>query len=303
MDAPGEPGDFDGDFGSDIGGAFGTEPWPFYPHTHSHALSGREARRAEHERRVAGHVQRHRERGAQPRGRDRGLSRAEIIGAAIAIADAEGPEALSMRRIARELRAGAMSLYWHVASKEELLDLMLEAIEGEIEVPEPSGDWQADLRVFARSCRASLLRHRWAMEFIGGRPPSGPNDARNLEGMLALFDGLDLDIRLPMDILMTVGTYVNGAVLRETQEMRGDRDREKMEAGLTPEEIEAERDRYAAFFANSGRYPRIQRMVSENIDPDAAETRDERFEFGLDCLLAGIAARIKAGPGRPMGAG
>ncbi len=298
MDAPGEPGDLDGDFegdsGGGLGGDFGAEAWPFYPHTHWHALSGREARRAEHERRVAGHVQRHRERGAPPRGRDRGLSRAEIISAAIAIADADGPDALSMRRIARELSVGAMSLYWHVASKEELLDLMLEAIEGEIEVPEPSGDWQADLRVFARSVRASLLRHRWAMEFIGGRPPSGPNDARNLEGMLALFDGLDLDVRLPIDILMTVGTYVNGAVLRETQEMRGDRDREKMEAGRTPEEIEAERDRYISFFANSGRYPRIQRMVSQNIDPDAPDTRDERFEFGLDCLLAGIAARIQA---------
>jgi AcrR family transcriptional regulator len=308
MDAPGEPGDLDGDFegdsgggldadfggglGGDFGGDFGAEPWPFYPH--AHALSGREAHRAEHERRVAGHVQRHRERGAQPRGRDRGLSRAEIISAAIAIADAEGPDALSMRRIARALGVGAMSLYWHIASKEELLDLMLEAIEGEIEVPEPSGDWQADLRVFARSARASLLRHRWAMEFIGGRPPSGPNDVRNLEGMLALFDGLDLDVRLPIGILMTVGTYVNGAVLRETQEMRSDRDREKMEAGRTPEEIEAERERYAAFFANSGRYPRIQRMVSANIDPDAAETRDERFEWGLDCLLAGIAARIQA---------
>jgi AcrR family transcriptional regulator len=303
MDAPGEPGDLDGDFEGDSGGGlgdlgglgglsgdFGAEPWPFYPH--AHALSGRETRRAEHERRVAGHVQRHRERGAQPRGRDRGLSRAEIISAAIAVADDEGPEALSMRRIARELRVGAMSLYWHIASKEELLDLMLEAIEGELEVPEPSGDWQADLRVFARSARASLRRHRWAMEFIGGRPPSGPNDARHLEGMLALFDGLDLDVRLPIDILMTVGTYVNGAVLRETQEMRGDRDREKLEAGRTPEEIEAERERYAAFFASSGRYPRIQRLVSQNIDPDAAETRDDRFEWGLDCLLAGIAARI-----------
>ena len=303
MDAPGEPGDFDGDPGSDFGGDFGAEPWPFYPHARSHALSGREARGTSTSGGWPGTSSGTGSAGRSRGGRDRGLSRAEIISTAIAVADDEGPEALSMRRIARELRVGAMSLYWHVASKEELLDLMLEAIEGEIEVPEPSGDWQADLRVFARSARASLLRHRWAMEFIGGRPPSGPNDARNLESMLALFDGLDLDIRLPIDILMTVGTYVNGAVLRETQEMRADRDREKMEAGLTPEEIEAERERYASFFANSGRYPRIQRMVSQNIDPDAADTRDERFEFGLDCLLAGIAARIQAGSAHPIGGG
>ena len=108
--------------------------------------------------------------------RDRGLSRAEIVAAAIAVADAEGPDAISMRRIARELRAGPMSLYWHVGSKEELLDLMLESIETEVEAPEPSGDWRADLRAFAHQARAGMLRHRWAMEFLGGRPPSGPND-------------------------------------------------------------------------------------------------------------------------------
>ena len=277
MDAPGESGDL------------GQEPWPSYPHPRSRPRSGRDVRQQAQERQVAGHVQ----RGAQPRPRDRGLSRAEIVSAAIGVADAEGAEAISMRRIARELRAGAMSLYWHIGSKEELLDLMLDALEAEIEVPEPSGDWQADLRVFARSARASRLRHLWALGFMGGRPPSGPNDARTLERLLALFDGFDLDVRLAIDILMTVATYVTGAVLREAQEMRGERDREKAEAGLTPEEIEAERDRYVSWFANSGRFPRIRRMMDSDIDPDAAETRDERFEFGLDCLLAGIAARLQ----------
>ena len=94
----------------------------------------------------------------QPPRRDRGLSRAEIVRAAIAVADAEGPEAISMRRIAREVRAGVMSLYWYVSSKEELLDLMLDAIEAEIEVPDPSGDWRADLGVFAHRTRDSLRR-------------------------------------------------------------------------------------------------------------------------------------------------
>jgi AcrR family transcriptional regulator len=273
----------------DAPGEYGEEPRPFYPR------AGREARQKDRERRVADHVQRHRERGAQPPRRDRGLSRAEIVSTAIAVADAEGPEAISMRRIARELRAGPMSLYWHIGSKEELLDLMLEALEAETEVPEPSGDWQADLAVFARNARASRLRHLWMMEFVGGRPPSGPNQARNLERLLALFDGFDLDARLATDILLTLGTYVSGAVLREAQEMRGERDQERAEAGLTPEEIEAERDRYVSWFANSDRFPRIQRLMDAGVDPDAAETRDERFEFGLDCLLDGIAARL---PGR-----
>src|SRR5579875_873513 len=129
-------------------------------------------RQADRERRIHEHVQRHiaRNHGGRPRGRDRGraLSREQIVRAAIDVADAEGADAISMRRIARELNAGTMSLYWHVSSKEELLDLMLDAIDGEMEVPEPSGDWRADLRAIARGIRTGLLRHRWVMDFMGG---------------------------------------------------------------------------------------------------------------------------------------
>ncbi len=126
-----------------------------------------------------------------------------------------------MRRIAREVGAGAMSLYWYVSSKEELLDLMLDAIDAEIEVPDPSGDWRADLAAFAHRTRDALRRHRWAVEFIGTRPPSGPNDVRNLERLLGLLDGLGVeDVRLIMGIFMTVATFVIGAVVREAQEVR-----------------------------------------------------------------------------------
>jgi AcrR family transcriptional regulator len=270
------------------------EPWPFYRHPRSRPRPGRASREEAREQRIAGHVQRHRERGAQPPRRDRGLSRAEIVAAAIAVADAEGPDAISMRRIARELGAGAMSLYWHVGSKEELLDLMLESIEAEIEVPEPSGNWRADLRAFAGRARAAMLQHRWAMGFLGGRPPTGPNDARNLERLLGVLDGLDVDARTAMDILGTVVTYVMGAVIREAQEIRGQRDQELAEQNLTEEEIRAERERYRKWFEASGQYPRIARLMDEDVDPDDPETRDERFEFGLDCVLDGIAARLPA---------
>ena len=79
----------------------------------------------------------------------RGLSRADIVDVAVAIADAEGTEAVSMRRIARDLRVGAMSLYWHVESKEELHQLMLDTVQAEIEAPPPSGDWRTDLAAYA----------------------------------------------------------------------------------------------------------------------------------------------------------
>ena len=196
--------------------------------------SGPSAREAAREDRIAGHVQRHKARGAQPPRRDRGLSRDEIVSAAIAVADAEGPEAISMRRIAREVGAGVMSLYWYVASKEELLDLMLDAIEAEIEVPEPTGDWRADLGAFAHRTRAALRQHQWAVEFIGTRPPSGPNDVRNLERLLSLLDGIGVDdYRVIMGIFMTVATFVIGAVIREAQEVRFQAEQERVEASMT----------------------------------------------------------------------
>jgi AcrR family transcriptional regulator len=275
------------------------EPWPRLQPPPARGITGawpdpEEARRARREQRISEHIERHRARGAQPRPRDRGLSREEIVQAAIAVADAEGPDAISMRRIARELRAGAMSLYWHVASKEELIDLMLDSLEAEIGVPEPTGDWQADLRELAHRHRAGLLRHPWVMEYAANRPPSGPNDARNLDLMLGMVAGTSVDARMMVDILMTVVTYVLGAVLREVQEMRSERIRAEREAIMTTEQIDAERERFHQWLANADRYPNIQRMVKAGVDPDAAETRDERFEFGLDCLLDGIAARLPA---------
>jgi AcrR family transcriptional regulator len=231
-------------------------------------------------------------RGAQPRQRDRGLSRDEIVQAAIAVADAEGPDAISMRRLARELRVGAMSLYWHVSSKEELIALMLDSLEGEIRAPAPTGDWRADLRELACRQRAALLRHPWVMEFAASRPPSGPNDARNLDVMLGMLGGLGLDPRIMVDILMTVVNYVMGAVLREVQEVRAERDRSEAETTMTAAEIEAERQYFYDWLSTTGEYPNIQRMVEADVDPDAPETRDERFGFGLDCLLDGVAARL-----------
>ena len=273
------------------------EPWPFRRPPRASPRTGRAPGEQAHEQPLAGPGGRQRKPGAQPSRRDRGLSQAEIVATAIAVADAEGPDAISMRRIARELSAGAMSLYWHVGSKEELLDLMLESIEAEAEVPEPSGDWRADLKVFAHRVRAAMSRHRWAMEFLGGRPPSGPNDAQNLERLLGMLDGLDLDAGTTMGILGTLATYVMGAVIREAQEIRGQRDQPLAQAEVTADELLAERERYRKWFEASGQYPRIARFMEAGINPDDPETRDERFEFGLDCVLDGIAARLQASRG------
>jgi AcrR family transcriptional regulator len=246
------------------------------------------------DREIAAHADRHREHRGQPPRRVRGLSQADIVAAAIAVADAEGPEAVSMRRIAREMRAGAMSLYWYISSKEELHQLMLEKVQSESEAPVPSGDWRADLRTYALNARAALLRHPWAIDFIGTGPPSGPNDALNAERLIAAFDGLGVDLRTIMYATMTVGTYVVGAVLREVQEIRWHANAASATADWTESEIAVFLDEFDKRIRQSGRYPHLTRVLDEDLDPDSPLTRDERFEFGLDCVLDGIAARLPA---------
>ncbi len=255
--------------------------------------SPRSRRDRARERGIAGRADRRRDHDGQPPRRVSGLSRADIVATAIAAADAEGTQAVSMRRIARELRVGAMSLYWYVSSKEELHQLMLEAVQAESEAPEPTGDWRADLRTYARNARAALLRHPWAIDFLGSGPPSGPRDARNAERMIAAFDGLGLDTPVIMYATMTLGTYVLGAVLREVREIRWHCHAAEVTADWTESEVQAFLDEFGRRIRESGRYPHLAGLIEAGFDPDSPGSRDERFEFGLDCVLDGIAARLR----------
>jgi AcrR family transcriptional regulator len=250
--------------------------------------------------RLRGHAREDERRGQRqlPR-RAAVLSRDEIVRVAIAVADAEGPDAVTMRRIARELNAGTMSLYWHIASKEELLDLMIDEVQSGRPLPDPSGDWRQDMDQLARNIRQSLHQHQWMMDFLGGRPPAGPKSLRSLERILASFDGLDLPGSVAMDIVSTVSTYVMGAVLREVQERNNESYRDQQFDGLTEAEMQQVIVDFRERIRDTGRYPRLLQLLDDNVDPDAAETRDARFEFGLECLLDGIAARLPRFPASP----
>src|SRR6202042_2922604 len=257
----------------------------------------RDRRDWQHERAISERVGRHKEhwdargRERQP-GRMRGLSRADIVDVAVAIADAEGTEAVSMRRIARDLRVGAMSLYWHVESKEELHQLMLDTVQAEIEAPAPSGDWRTDLAAYAGNTRAALLRHPWAIDFLNTGPPSGPNDARNAERLIGSLSGLGLDVKTTMWMLSTLGTYVTGTALREIQELRWQRGLEETTEDLSEAEVETLRDEFAQRIRRSGRSPNLTKVQDPNFEPGAPERSHDRFWFGLGCLLDGFAAAI-----------
>jgi AcrR family transcriptional regulator len=278
-----------------MGGNRGEEEEPFQPAWLFYPESGDRRARLERarERQIAVRVSRAREHGGRPGGRARGLSQADIVDAAVTIADAEGTEAVSMRRIAKDLQVGVMSLYWYIESKEDLHQLMLEAVQAEIEAAAPTGDWRADLTGYARSTRAAMHRHPWAIDYIGAGPPAGPNDARNGDRLFGALDGLGLDITTTLWALMTVSTYVLGAALREIQEIRWHQAAEETRSGMTEEEVAEAFAEFERRIRGSGRYPHLAKLFEADVDPDAPETRDERFEFGLSCVLDGIAARIK----------
>ncbi|GAA2142279.1 TetR/AcrR family transcriptional regulator C-terminal domain-containing protein [Kitasatospora kazusensis] len=136
-------------------------------------------------------------------------SRDSIAAAAVAIADAEGLDAASMRRVAAALGAGTMSLYNYVPKKEQLLDLMLDAVVGEYDLPaEPSGDPRDDLHLLLRQQLAALRRHTWVPRLVIGRPSLGPNGLRYTEYFLACLAGTDLSGAAKMEAMALLNGFL-----------------------------------------------------------------------------------------------
>jgi AcrR family transcriptional regulator len=218
----------------------------------------------------------------------RSLSRKQIVRAALEVADGEGADAVSMRRVAAHLGAGTMSLYWYVSAKQDLLDLMVDAVLGEIEPLQqpPTDDWRADLKALAAGTRAVVLRHPWAAALVTVGRPLGPNALRHAEWTLSALDGIGLEPSTMRAVANTVNVYVLGSVRDELAERDADRQhavtRAQWDDAVTP---------YLEQQLADGRYPTLARLVDEHTDSD------QLFDFGLDCVLDGIAARIPRGGG------
>ncbi|MDO8944105.1 MAG: TetR/AcrR family transcriptional regulator [Desulfobacterales bacterium] len=143
------------------------------------------------------------------------LSKERVLSQALALADNEGIEALSMRKLGRELDAGAMSLYHHVANKEELLDGMVDLVFAEIELPESQGDWQAAMRARAVSARDVLARHRWAIPLMASRTTPGPANMRHHEAVTACLRQAGFSIRMATHANWLLDSYTFGFALQE----------------------------------------------------------------------------------------
>jgi AcrR family transcriptional regulator len=206
----------------------------------------------------------------------------QIVRTAIGLADSEGPDAVSMRRIATELESGTASLYRYVASRDDLLDLMIDAVYGEAEPPRLSGDWRTDLTAVANHIRATMIRHPWLAAELTGRPTLGANSLRLQDIALAAAIPLTPDITVAAAIVDTVHAYVFGAVTQYLAEAQAQR-----RTGHTKDEWRAAVAPYIRDVIAGNAYPHFARRVTEAEDT----TPDQRFTFGLDCVLDGIAAR------------
>jgi AcrR family transcriptional regulator len=228
----------------------------------------------------------------EPGARRARFTREEIAEAALTIADSEGIDALSMRRVATELGSGTMTLYHYVRTKDDLLALMDNAIMGEVVIPEedmPSG-WREALTEIARRSRNAFDRHPWALEGLGGAH-IGPNAIRHMEQSVAAVAGLDADFATKMEIVHLIDEYVVGYALH------------KRPPGPTdPAEQEEWRARALAYIDEevaTGDFPHLSALMPpggmaelwSKMEESASD--EQRFERGLKRLLDGLQLELE----------
>ena len=220
------------------------------------------------------------------RGPRAALSRSQIVQVALRIADEEGLEAVSMRRLARELRSGAMSLYHYFQSREELLDLMGDTIAAELLLDRLPGNWREALKAIATHSHESFRRHPWLLMTLKERPRVSPNMLRYVEQSARAVAPLaerGVEREALTAIVLAVDDYLIGYTLRE-QFAGSAEDRGK---GIARRFREAANEPYVRYLLESGEFPILGRAATQPARPGL----DDSFERGLDWLLDGFASR------------
>lgn len=209
------------------------------------------------------------------------LSRSLVLKAAVALADREGIEAVTMRRLAAELGAGAMSLYHHVPGKGALLDGMVDLVFAEIEPPSPGGDWKLELRKRAISTREALRRHPWAVGRMESTSNPGPNDLKLHEAVLRCLREAGFSVEMAVQAYSVQDAYIYGYALQERGMVYATQDEFAETAAKRAEEVgEAMEDIARA-------YPYLAEVVAGHV-AQHGHSLSEAYEFGLDVILSGL---------------
>lgn len=207
------------------------------------------------------------------------LTRERVLRAAVALADKDGLESVSMRRLGQALRVEAMSLYKHVVNKDDLLDGMADLVVGDFEVP-GSGEWKTTLRRSTESAHEVLVRHPWASSLIESRQSVGPCRLRYLEAVIGVLTSAGFAMPMVLRAILVIDSYTYGFVLQE------------LAWPFTPERM----PEAAAGFARAlpgGEHPNVRAMaemvssVPEGVPVD--------FAFGLELILDGLERLLVAG--------
>jgi AcrR family transcriptional regulator len=217
------------------------------------------------------------------------LSRDQIVRATVELLDAEGLAGLSMRRLGSRLSAAATSLYWYVATKDDLLELAVDAIMGEVEVPDPAEHgWREAAATVARDLHAMVLRHPWSAGLLGTRPNIGPNAMRLSDRGVTILQAAGfagIDVGYASSLLMA---HAFGSASLQVA---------SAQAGMTAVEAMESFDRYRKNIA--AQYPTYDAwwQANKQLAIDADRVQVNSFEFGLQRLLDGLETWLKRAKG------
>ncbi len=207
------------------------------------------------------------------------VTRDRALAQALMVADDEGIDAVTMRRLARELGVEAASLYHHVRGKEEILDGLVDHVSAEIELPSAAEGWRPAIRRRSRNTRAVLRRHPWAVALLASRTTPGPATLRLVEAGIRCFREAGFSVEDAAHAISAVDSYVHGFVLQEVN---------------LPFRDEAELATITAAIMEqfpSAEFPYLFEMTVEHVLQPGYSYGDE-FDVGLELVLDGVAARL-----------
>jgi AcrR family transcriptional regulator len=203
------------------------------------------------------------------------LSKQRVLRAAVALADQGGVRSLSMRKLAQQLGVEAMSLYHHVANKDDILDGIVDVVFSEIDLPSSEAEWKAAMRQRAISAREALLRHPWATGLMESRSTPGPATLRHHDAVLGILRTAGFSIELAAHAFSVLDSYIYGFALQEANLPFKD-----------SEELAAVADTILGNLP-ADEYPHLTELTVEHVLQRGYDYGNE-YLFGLDLILDGL---------------
>lgn len=212
------------------------------------------------------------------------LSRERVLRGALAVADAGGLASLTIRSLASELGVKPMSVYYHVANKDEILDGIVDLVFGEIDLPLAGGDWRTEMHRRAVSARAVLSRHPWAIALLQSRTNPGPATLRHHDAIIGALRGAGFSVRMTAHAFAVIDSYVYGFALSEAAL--------PIHGPETVAEVAESMMQHVA----ADTYPHLAEFSTEHVLKPGYDFGEE-FEYGLELIIDALSKSLPDGGG------